>query len=81
MPIARPPELMNLWSVGMGFPASLSSIGLWSNVSTWLGPPFIRRKITLFRLCGEMRGFWSQGVDGGFRGMADAVKELVLFQQ
>src|SRR5262249_3961729 len=33
---------------GMGWPASLSSSGLGSNVSRWLGPPSMKSQITDF---------------------------------
>ena len=48
LPIARPPELMNFISAGIVWPAYFSSVGFGSKVSTWLGAPFMRRKITLF---------------------------------
>ena len=38
---------------GMGCPASLSSIGLGSNRSRWLGPPSMNRKMTDFALAGK----------------------------
>jgi hypothetical protein len=52
-PTARPPELMNCLSCGKGCPAYFSKAGFGSKVSTWLGPPFISKKITLFTLVGK----------------------------
>ena len=31
---------------GSSFPSLLVSSGLWSHVSTWLGPPFMKSQIT-----------------------------------
>ena len=45
-PILRPPELINFLSGGSGCPANFSKVGLWSNVSTWLGPPPMKSEIT-----------------------------------
>ena len=56
-PILRPPELMNFLSAGSGWPACLSSKGLGSKVSTWLGPPFMSRKMQLLAfpaVCGAL---------------------------
>jgi len=44
---------MYFLSVGIGFPAYFSSIGFGSKVSTWLGPPFISRKMQFFTFVGK----------------------------
>ena len=42
--------ITGLNDAGSGWPASLSSSGLGSNVSMWLGPPSMKRKMTLLAL-------------------------------
>src|SRR5947209_4334671 len=59
-PIAR---ITGLNDDGSGFPARLSSSGLGSKVSTWLGPPSMKRKMTLLALggwCGRREGVGSR---------------------
>src|SRR5436305_9735004 len=41
---------------GNGWPASRFTSGLGSNVSMWLGPPSMNRKITLRALAGRRHG-------------------------
>ena len=40
---------------GIGWPSSSLSFGLWSNSSSWLGPPAMNRKMTAFAFGGEVR--------------------------
>src|SRR5206468_11239240 len=53
--ITRPNE------AGIGFPASLSSSGLGSNRSTWLGPPSIKSQITDLAVGLKCGGFGFSG--------------------
>src|SRR5260370_20713508 len=50
------------WGVGMGWPWYLVSIGLGSNVSTWLGPPLRNRKMTRLALGAKCVGRTSSGL-------------------
>src|SRR4026207_1138166 len=43
------------------FPSFLSSSGLWSHVSTWLGPPFMKSQITAFARGGRGGAFGARG--------------------
>src|SRR5438477_9858829 len=51
---------------GSGLPCSLSSAGLGSNVSTWLGPPFMKRNTQCFALAGKCGGFEASGNPAAF---------------
>jgi hypothetical protein len=46
---------------GSGCPARLRSSGFGSNVSRWLGPPSMNRKMTDFALAGKCVGFGANG--------------------
>src|SRR3954471_16382370 len=50
---------------GIGLPASLFTIGLGSNKSIWLGPPSMKRKMTLFALAGKRAGRGDNGESAG----------------
>src|SRR6516225_6946970 len=43
-------------------PSSSYSFGLYSNVSTWLGPPYMKRKMTLLALAGRGGAFGARGL-------------------
>src|ERR1041384_6524011 len=49
---------------GIGFPAHSLSFGLGSNRSKWLGPPSMKRKITLFARGGKCGALGSKAVAG-----------------
>src|SRR3954451_6986140 len=57
---------MNFFPSGKDLPAYFASSGFSSNVSTWLGPPFIIRKMTLLTFDGKWDG-------RGLSGLADRV--------
>ena len=52
---------------GSGWPASRFSSGLGSNVSMWLGPPSMNRKITLRAVAGRRHGAVATTDEGGCR--------------
>ena len=43
----------SLSRLGIGWPLRLVSSGLGSQVSTWLGPPYMNRKMQPFALAGK----------------------------
>src|SRR5205814_4549656 len=49
---------------GIGLPAIFWSAGLGSYRSMWLGPPSMKRKITLFALAAKCDGFGASGLSG-----------------
>src|SRR4051812_25217916 len=59
-PMGRPFE-PTLASPAYGSPWCLVSSGFGSNVSTWLGPPFMKRKTQCFAFAGKCGGFASSG--------------------
>ena len=47
---------------GIGSPCSFCSFGLWSNSSSWLGPPAMNRKMTAFAFGAKCGGFGASGL-------------------
>src|SRR5579884_673267 len=44
------------------WPSRLASSGLWSQVSTWLGPPFMNSQMTALAFAGKCGGFGARGL-------------------
>ena len=55
-------------TAGIGLPASLSSAGLGSYRSRWLGPPSMNRKMTRFAFGAKCEGRGASGLSGDGRG-------------
>ena len=49
------------FGLGSALPAYLASAGLWSQVSTWLGPPLAKMWMTRFALTGNWGFFGARG--------------------
>src|SRR6516162_3807404 len=49
---------------GTVLPSSSYSLGLYSNVSTWLGPPYMNRKMTLLAFGAKCGFFGASGLTG-----------------
>src|SRR5690242_6173726 len=60
---SRAPVLRSVFRLeeGIGLPVYFCSSGLGSNVSTWEGPPFRKRKMTCFAFAGKWGDFGASG--------------------
>ena len=57
---------------GIGWPCRLTSSGLGSNKSTWLGPPYMNKKITFRAFAGKCGGLGASGEGGAAAVFSDA---------